>query len=58
VSQEAGNLILGLFAHGMREEIDYCWERLSEGGEEGQCGWLKGRYGRPPLRPPFTAEFE
>jgi predicted 3-demethylubiquinone-9 3-methyltransferase (glyoxalase superfamily) len=28
-----------------QEEIDYYWGRLSEGGEEGQCGWLKDRYG-------------
>ena len=26
-------------------EIDYYWRQLSEGGEEGVCGWLKDRYG-------------
>jgi predicted 3-demethylubiquinone-9 3-methyltransferase (glyoxalase superfamily) len=28
-----------------QDEIDYYWEKLSEGGEEGPCGWLKDRYG-------------
>ena len=28
-----------------QQEIDYYWEKLSEGGEEGNCGWLKDRYG-------------
>lgn len=28
-----------------QEEVDYYWEKLSEGGEKGQCGWLKDQYG-------------
>lgn len=28
-----------------QEDVDYYWGKLSEGGEEGQCGWLKDRYG-------------
>ena len=28
-----------------QEEVDEFWEKLSEGGEEGQCGWLKDKYG-------------
>jgi predicted 3-demethylubiquinone-9 3-methyltransferase (glyoxalase superfamily) len=28
-----------------QREIDYYWEHLTEGGEEGPCGWLKDRYG-------------
>jgi predicted 3-demethylubiquinone-9 3-methyltransferase (glyoxalase superfamily) len=26
-------------------EIDFFWDRLSAGGEPGQCGWLKDRFG-------------
>ena len=28
-----------------QDEIDYYWDSLVEGGEEGPCGWLKDRYG-------------
>jgi predicted 3-demethylubiquinone-9 3-methyltransferase (glyoxalase superfamily) len=32
---------------GTQEEVDYYWEKLSEGGDEKaqQCGWLKDKYG-------------
>jgi len=26
-------------------EVDRFWKKLSEGGEEGPCGWLKDKYG-------------
>ena len=28
-----------------QDEVDYFWDTLSEGGEPGQCGWLKDKFG-------------
>lgn len=28
-----------------QEEIDEYWSKLTEGGEESQCGWLKDKFG-------------
>jgi predicted 3-demethylubiquinone-9 3-methyltransferase (glyoxalase superfamily) len=28
-----------------QEEVDYYWNKLSEGGEESMCGWLKDKFG-------------
>ncbi len=28
-----------------QQEVDEYWEKLSRGGQESQCGWLKDKYG-------------
>ena len=28
-----------------QDEVDYFWSKLSEGGQEGPCGWLKDKFG-------------
>ena len=39
---EAISLLINCADH---VEVDYYWAKLSEGGEEGPCGWLKDRFG-------------
>ena len=28
-----------------QKDVDYYWSKLTDGGEEGQCGWLKDKFG-------------
>ncbi|WP_184547365.1 VOC family protein [Mucilaginibacter sp. FT3.2] len=28
-----------------QDEVDYYWEKLSEGGKKSRCGWLKDKFG-------------
>jgi predicted 3-demethylubiquinone-9 3-methyltransferase (glyoxalase superfamily) len=41
-----------------QKEIDYYWDKLSDGGEEGPCGWLKDRFGLSwQITPPGMNEY-
>jgi predicted 3-demethylubiquinone-9 3-methyltransferase (glyoxalase superfamily) len=42
VFDEGVSLVIGCES---QDEIDYYWERLTEGGSEVQCGWLKDKFG-------------
>ncbi len=40
-----------------QQEVDRFWKKLSAGGEEGQCGWLKDKYGLSwQITPPILGE--
>jgi predicted 3-demethylubiquinone-9 3-methyltransferase (glyoxalase superfamily) len=44
-----------------QKEVDWFWEKLSEGGEKSQCGWLKDKYGLswqivPTVIPKFMSD--
>jgi predicted 3-demethylubiquinone-9 3-methyltransferase (glyoxalase superfamily) len=41
-----------------QKEVDELWERLSEGGTDIQCGWLKDKYASVRSAPFRTASFE
>jgi predicted 3-demethylubiquinone-9 3-methyltransferase (glyoxalase superfamily) len=30
---------------GTQREVDYYWQKLSQGGKKGRCGWLKDKFG-------------
>jgi predicted 3-demethylubiquinone-9 3-methyltransferase (glyoxalase superfamily) len=40
-----------------QDEIDFLWDKLSEGGEKSRCGWLKDKYGLSwQIIPPILGE--
>jgi len=39
-----------------QKEVDHYWTKLSQGGRESMCGWLKDRYGLSwQVNPPSSA---
>jgi predicted 3-demethylubiquinone-9 3-methyltransferase (glyoxalase superfamily) len=40
-----------------QDEVDYYWEKLSEGGQKVECGWLKDKFGLAwQITPSFLIE--
>jgi predicted 3-demethylubiquinone-9 3-methyltransferase (glyoxalase superfamily) len=40
-----------------QDEIDYYWDKLSAGGSESRCGWLKDKFGLSwQIVPPILGE--
>ena len=37
--------VSSMVKYNSQAEIDEMWSKLSEGGKEGPCGWLKDKYG-------------
>jgi predicted 3-demethylubiquinone-9 3-methyltransferase (glyoxalase superfamily) len=44
-SQMSGSAIALFVNCETQSEVDRLWEKLSEGGEKIQCGWVKDKYG-------------
>ena len=40
-----------------QQEVDELWEKLSAGGEPGQCGWLKDKFGLSQIIPSTLMRF-
>jgi predicted 3-demethylubiquinone-9 3-methyltransferase (glyoxalase superfamily) len=45
-SENKFNMSISLFVNcKSQEEVDYLWDKLTDGGKEVQCGWLTDKYG-------------
>src|SRR5688572_31048335 len=41
-----------------QEELDYYWDKLSEGGQTSRCGWLKDKFGLSWRSEEHTSELQ